>query len=189
MFTQEEISIANATYRSKGSSVFDKDGNIRSVVARFVADNINKNLKILDFGCGKEFIQGKYLQSLDFDVSGWDFGNNKPECCVDKLEPIYDVVYASNVLNTISSMSMLTATLDQIYGCLKDSGMFVANYPASPRKMDINARELRDIICDKFGNKYAMYSDLSTPVYCFVKGEKHKGIVEHFMLDDTKLIC
>ena len=40
MFTQEEIRIANATYRSKGSSVFDKNGNIRSVVARFVAINI-----------------------------------------------------------------------------------------------------------------------------------------------------
>lgn len=182
MFTPEEIRIANATYRSKGSSVFDKDGNIRSVVAKFVAANFDKNLKVLDFGCGKEFVQGKYLQSLGFDVSAWDFGNNKPECCVDKLEPIYDVVYASNVLNTISSMSMLTATLDQICGCLKDSGVFVANYPASPRKMDINARELRDIICNTFGSKYAMYNGLSTPIYCFVKGEKHKGIVEHLYL-------
>lgn len=177
MFTAEEIKIANATYRSKGSSVFDKDGNIRSVVAKFVAENINKNLKILDFGCGKEFVQGKYLQGLGFDVYGWDFGNNKPECCVDKLEPIYDVVYASNVLNTISSMSMLIETLEQICDCLKDGGVFVINYPASPRKMDINSRDLRDIICDKFGNKYAIYSGSSTPIYYFVKDKKRKKIV------------
>ena len=170
MFTQEEIRIANATYRSKGSSVFDKDGNIRSVVARFVADNINKNLKILDFGCGKEFIQGKYLQSLGFDISAWDFGDNKPECCVDKLEPIYDVVYASNVLNTISSMSMLRETLNQIYGCLKEGGVFIANYPASPRKMDIKAVELKDIICDNIGKTNVIFNGLSTPIYCFVKG-------------------
>lgn len=177
MFTAEEIRIANATYRSKGSSVFDKDGNIRSVVAKFVAENINKNLKILDFGCGKEFVQGKYLQGLGFDVYGWDFGNNKPECCVDKLEPIYDVVYASNVLNTISSMSMLIETLEQICDCLKDGGVFVINYPASPRKMDINSRDLRDIICDKFGNKYAIYSGSSTPIYYFIKDKKRKKIV------------
>ena len=43
MFTTEEIKIANATYRSKGSSVFDKDGNIRSVVARYVAANVRKD--------------------------------------------------------------------------------------------------------------------------------------------------
>lgn len=177
MFTAEEIKIANSTYRSKGSSVFDKDGNIRSVVAKFIAENINKNLKILDFGCGKEFVQGKYLHDLGFDVYGWDFGNNKPECCVDKLEPIYDVVYASNVINTISSMSMLMETLGQIYDCLKEGGIFIANYPVSPRKMNINARDLRDIICDKFGNKYDIYSGLSTPIYYFVKDEKRKKII------------
>lgn len=177
MFTAEEIRIANSTYRSKGSSVFDKDGNIRSVVAKFVATNFNKNLKILDFGCGKEFVQGKYLQNLGFDVSAWDFGNNKPGCCIDKLEPIYDVVYASNVLNTISSMSMLTETLNQICECLKEGGVFIANYPACPRKMDINAKELKDIICSKVGYKHVMYSGLSTPIYCFIKDEKRKGIV------------
>ena len=59
MFTESEIKIANATYRSNGSSVFDKDGNIRSVVANFVAKHIPKTKKILDFGCGSEFIQGK----------------------------------------------------------------------------------------------------------------------------------
>jgi hypothetical protein len=76
--TIEEIKIANSTYRRCGSSVFDKDGNVRSVVARFVANNVNKNKKILDYGCGSEFIQGKYLQQLGFDVDGWDIGVNKP---------------------------------------------------------------------------------------------------------------
>ena len=42
MFTNEEIKIANSTYRSRGSSVFDKDGNIRSVVARYIEKNIDK---------------------------------------------------------------------------------------------------------------------------------------------------
>lgn len=177
MFTTEEIKIANATYRSKGSSVFDKDGNIRSVVVRYVAANVKNDAKILDFGCGPEFVQGKYLQGLGFDVSGWDFGENKPECCVDELEPIYDVVYASNVLNTISSMSMLTETLDQVYGCLKDGGMFITNYPSSPRKMEIGTAKLKSIICDKIGVCEITVGSSSAPLFVFMKDEKRQGIL------------
>ena len=173
MFTQEEIKIANNTYRSKGSSVFDKDGNIRSIVARFVATSISKDKKILDFGCGAEFIQGKYLRDLGFDVSGWDFGSNKPTECVDKLEQIYDVVYASNVLNVISSQSMLTETLNQIYNCIKSGGMFIANYPQSPRKMHMSSKELSDIIKEKFGGEVYKISGTSAPMWMFTKINKN----------------
>ena len=169
MFTQEEIRIANATYRSKGSSVFDKNGNVRSVVARFVANHVLKDSKILDFGCGSEFIQGKYLRDLGFDVSGWDFGDNKPKECVEKLEQVYDVVYASNVLNVISSRSMLMETLEQIRGCLKDGGMFIANYPQSPRKMKISKEELRIIIQNKLGGIGRQISGTSCPMWIVTK--------------------
>ena len=169
MFTQEEIRIANATYRSKGSSVFDKNGNVRSVVARFVANHVLKDSKILDFGCGSEFIQGKYLRDLGFDVSGWDFGTNKPEECVDKLEQIYDVVYASNVLNVISSESMLIETLKQIDKCLKDGGMFIANYPASPRKMKMSSKELSDIIQETTGMDVCKLDGMSCPMWVITK--------------------
>lgn len=169
MFTQEEIRIANATYRSKGSSVFDKDGNVRSVVARFVANNVGKDKKILDFGCGSEFIQGEYLRELGFDVSGWDFGDNKPKNCVEKLEQVYDVVYASNVLNVISSRQMLMETLEQIRGCLKDDGVFIANYPQSPRKMNISKEELRIIIQNKLGGVGRQISGASCPMWIVTK--------------------
>lgn len=169
MFTEEEIKIANNTYRSKGSSVYDKDGNVRSIVARFVASSISKDKKILDFGCGSEFIQGKYLRDLGFDVSGWDFGANKPNDCVDKLEKIYDVVYASNVLNVISSQSMLMETLEQINNCLKDGGMFIANYPQSPRKMSMNEKEMQKIIQEKFGGEVNKISGTSSPMWMFTK--------------------
>lgn len=171
MFTNEEIRIANATYRSKGSSVFDKDGNVRSIVARFVATHINKDKKILDFGCGPEFIQGKYLRELGFDVCGWDFGANKPKDCVQELEQVYDVVYASNVLNVISSLSMLMETLDQIYNCIKNGGRFIANYPQSPRKMIISDKDLRDIIQAKFHGKVDKISGTSTPMWVFTKAD------------------
>ena len=169
MFTDEEIRIANATYRSKGSSVFDKDGNVRSIVARFVANNINKNVKILDFGCGSEFIQGKYLRQLGFDVDGWDFGENKPKECVGSLEQIYDVVYASNVLNVISSLSMLMETLKQIYGCLKEGGVFIANYPKSPRKMVLIEEDLALMIQQIFGGQASRLHGVSSPTWVFTK--------------------
>ena len=172
--TIEEIKIANATYRRKGSSVFDKNGNIRSVVARFVESNIDKDKKILDYGCGSEFIQGNHLRSIGFDVDGWDFGANKPKDGVDKLERIYDVVYASNVLNVLSSTSMLMETLDEVYNCLKDGGVFIANYPAAPRKMIIDSRCLEEIIQKRFGGRISMVGGTtSTPIWCIVKGRKH----------------
>ena len=150
-------------------SVFDKDGNIRSVVARFVEENINPAAKILDFGCGSEFIQGKYLIQQGFDVDAWDFGNNKPCECVDTLEQIYDVVYASNVLNVISSLSMLTETLDQIYNCMKDGGVFVANYPKSPRKTLLTEEDLQEIIQEKFNGQVSRIHGTSSPMWVFTK--------------------
>ena len=178
MFTEAEVKIANATYRSKGSSVFDKDGNIRSVVARFVADNIDKDKKILDFGCGSEFIQGKYLRDLGFNVDGWDFGANKPQNSVDKLEKIYDVVYASNVLNVISSLSMLMETLDQIYNSLKAGGTFIANYPVLPRKMALTSTDMAEIIGAKFGGLISKVGGTSSaPVWVFTKSiSMHQSI-------------
>lgn len=145
-FTENEIKIANQTYRSKGSSVFDKDGNIRSVVALYVLENIDKKEKILDFGCGKEFIQGKFLNEKGFNVSGYDFGSNKPENGVELLKHGYSVIYASNVLNVQSSLDMLLTTLNQIYNSLESGGEFICNYPASPRKLLLAASDLREIL-------------------------------------------
>ena len=138
-------------------------------MARFVANSISKDKKILDFGCGSEFIQGKYLRELGFDVLGWDFGANKPKECVDKLEKIYDVVYASNVLNVISSLSMLMETLDQIYNCIKDGGIFIANYPQLPRKMLIGPKEMQEIIQKKFDGEARKISGVSCPMWIFTK--------------------
>ena len=168
--TIEEIKIANATYRRKGSSVFDKDGNIRSVVARYVEKNVDKTKKILDYGCGYNFIQGNYLRQRGFDVDGWDIGANKPYNGVIELRQIYDVVYASNVLNVISSTAMLKETLDEIWSCLKPGGIFIANYPASPRKMCITSDFMQIILQHTFNEEVKMVGGTkSAPIWCVVK--------------------
>ena len=168
--TAQEIKIANLTYRKRGPSVFDKDGNIRSVVAKYVECNVDKDKKILDYGCGSEFIQGNHLRNNGFDIDGWDIGANKPNNGINELRCIYDVVYASNVLNVINSDAMMEETLDQIYNCLKTGGMFIANYPSAPRKMDISADLFEDIIQGKFsGTIQVVGGTKSAPIWCVTK--------------------
>lgn len=162
--TAKDIKIANATYRKSGSSVFDKDGKIRSVVANYVAENISKDKKILDFGCGSEFIQGNYLRELGFDVDGWDFGENKPKNCVEELNQIYDIVYASNVLNVLP-VGALRETLIQIHNCLKDGDLFIANYPTSPRKSGYTMVEMECILRFFFGENIKRVKYRSTPIW------------------------
>lgn len=42
MFSIEEIKVANATSRSNGASAINKDGSIRAIVPRYVAENVDK---------------------------------------------------------------------------------------------------------------------------------------------------
>lgn len=178
--TVEEIKIANATYRRNGSSVFDENGKIRSVVANYVAENTSKDKKILDFGCGSEFIQGKYLMSLGFDVDGYDFGSNKPKECVNALGSHYDVVYASNVLNVLSSSEALRETLLQIKNCLKNGTVFVANYPQSPRKLNLTTKQMENILRFYFGDNIKNVKCKSSTLWLInykSDVEKHKKFV------------
>ena len=156
MYTEEEIKIANDTARSAGTSVFDKNGNIRSVVAKYIAEHIDNDKTILDFGCGPKFVQGNYLRNLGFNVKGYDFGKNKPADGVELGEK-YDVVYASNTLNVQSSYRMMKETLKQIYDSLNEGGIFVCNYPYTPRKMpDFTPIDLMRYINWTFNDKCVM---------------------------------
>ena len=109
MFTQEEIKIANATSRSNGASAINKDGSIRAIVPRYVAENINKEDSVLDFGAGKGAVHTKWLREQGFNATAYDFGDNLIEGLHDRnaLNKQYKVIMASNVLNVQSSYVML----------------------------------------------------------------------------------
>lgn len=153
MFTKEEIKIANATSRSNGASAKNKDGSIRAVVPKYVAQYINKEESLLDFGAGKGAVHTRWLRELGFNVTAYDFGENCIEGLHDQnaLNKQYGVIMASNVLNVSSSMSMLKGTLRQMYDSLEYGGKLVCNYPSSPRKMDLTATELAHILQSVFG--------------------------------------
>jgi hypothetical protein len=158
MFTNEEIRVANATSRSSGASAKNNDGSIRAIVPKYVAENVNKNASILDFGAGKDAIHTKWLRSQGFNVTAYDFGDNCIDGLHDKnaLSKQYKIVMASNVINTSSTMNMLVETLRQMYNSLACGGYLIMNYPASPRKMDLSAKELKSIVQSVFGGEAIM---------------------------------
>lgn len=152
MFTMEEIKIANATSRSNGASAKNRDGSIRAIVPKYVSEHINKDDSILDFGAGKGAVHTLWLREEGFNVTAYDFGDNIIEGLHDKdaLDKQYKVIICSNVLNVQSSLGMLIETLQQIYNSLEKGGVLVCNYPASPRKMSLAARDMATIIQSVF---------------------------------------
>ena len=148
MFNEMEIKIANATSRSNGASAINKDGSIRAIVPRYVAEHINKEDSVLDFGAGKGAVHTKWLREEGFNVTAYDFGDNIIEGLHDKnaLQKQYKVIMCSNVLNVQSSMKMLFETLNQINSSLEFGGEFICNYPSSPRKMELTANDLKEIL-------------------------------------------
>lgn len=155
MFNEMEIKIANATSRSGGASAINKDGSIRAIVPKYVAEHINKEDSVLDFGAGKGAMHTKWLREEGFNVTAYDFGDNIVEGLHDKnaLQKQYKVIMASNVLNVQSSEAMLFETLRQIDNSLESGGEFICNYPASPRKMELAANDLKEIIQSIFKGK------------------------------------
>lgn len=172
MFTKDEIRIANATSRTNGASAKNKDGSVRAVVPKYVAQCINKEESLLDFGAGRDAVHTKWLREQGFNVTAYDFGDNCIEGLHDKdaLGRQYKVIMASNVLNVSSSMNMLLGTLRQIYNSLEYGGKFVCNYPSSPRKMDLTATELAMIITSIFnGPMFRVGGNNSAPLWLVYK--------------------
>ncbi len=172
MFSTQEVRIANATSRSNGASAKNKDGSIRAIVPRYVAEHVDKRDSILDYGAGKDAVHTKWLKESGFNVVAYDFGSNSIEGIHDKnaLQKQYKVIMASNVLNVSSSLGMLITTLKQIYNSLEKGGIFVCNYPASPRKMPLlKAKDIQDIIKSIFKSEAEVVGGTSSAPLLIVK--------------------
>lgn len=172
MFSAQEVRIANSTSRSNGASAKNKDGSIRAIVPRYVAEHIDKKDSILDYGAGRDAVHTKWLREKGFNVVAYDFGSNSIEGIHDQdaLQRQYKVIMASNVLNVSNSLSMLITTLKQIYNSLESGGIFICNYPASPRKMPLlKAKDLQDIIKSIFKCEADVVGGTSTAPLIIVK--------------------
>ena len=154
MFTTDEIRIANATSRSSGASVRNKDGSLRAVVPKYVESIARKEDKILDYGAGKWAVHTLYLREKGFDCTAYDFGDNvKYIHDEDALKRQYDIVFASNVLNVCSSLTMLINTVKEICNATKDNGVAIMNYPSNPRKLVLDVASMEHVIENVFKHK------------------------------------
>lgn len=138
--------LVNRTCRSTGAVGF------KALVPRHVRSSTPKSARILDFGAGKGAIHAEMLNSEGYNVTAHDIGGNYNE---DKHHPmalhrIYDVVYASNVLNVQPSIDWISFLITEMKACLEPTGRLIVNYPASPRKSCLTAPEVRLVLLDHF---------------------------------------
>lgn len=150
-FSKKEKLEANKTFRKWGF----KSSLPPQKILPYIMEYLGKNpkAKVLDYGAGKFPTVSQYLQDLDYNVRSHDFGDNLTHAHdPEALEKKYDLVFASNVLNVQSSTTMLKKTLKEIESVLKKNGVFIANFPSSPRKLDISNDKFMNMVKEVFPN-------------------------------------
>lgn len=111
-----------------------------SLPLRIVIDRFSKEVKILDYGCGRGF-DVEYLKSMGYDVQGYDphFSKyNHPEILTDDT---YDVVLCFYVLNILLPEDRIKVIKD-IYRILKPGG--VAYFAVRDKSEKITGIPFRD---------------------------------------------
>jgi len=123
-----EIIKSNRSARSYGAV------GKKAIIPKLVEQMFPKSFKILDYGSGPARIHQVSLELAGFDVDAFDFGKNWREGMQYEVFPLrYDLIYVSNVMNTWSAPYMFPTYIEQIKSGLKTDGVFLANYPKSPR--------------------------------------------------------
>lgn len=137
-YTEDEIKKATRSCRTRGCI------GARALIPQMVPQYAKKSDHILDYGAGKEAIHARSLRTRGYHVTAHDFGENFKKGVHDPtaLKHRYDLVYASNVLNVQSNQRMLERTLDEILHVLKAGGIFLCNYPTSPRYVEVDGEIL-----------------------------------------------
>ena len=195
--SDEEIMKANKSSRSSGA-VGPKALTPRMVL-QYIKDTGNKNIKILDFGSGKDAKHTYSLRDMGLDVTAHDFSANINDEHHDPnaLGRTYDIVFASNVLNVQGSENMMRRTVEDILKTMSNDSVFIANFPSSPRYGFETAKQAKDILEDYFDVVVIHGSDgsrTSSPVWAMTKKTE---IVESFnwgdmkkqLLKEDKVIC
>lgn len=142
-FSATDVRTAMASCRSTGAV------GKNAIVPRIVADIATPKHTILDFGAGKDEIHADNLRNGGFQVASYDFHLIGHELA---LQLQYSIVYASNVLNVQTNVDMLQKTLFQCAECMEKDGVFICNYPASPRKAGLSVEAMERQLGRKFNS-------------------------------------
>lgn len=130
IISRDLILAANKTSRAAGAV------SAKAITPKYVLENISKDSSILDFGAGSQALHSRMLKDNGFkNVTAYEFGNNiNPKLHdVNALKRKYQVVFASNVLNTQGDDTMLNMTLKQISNSTEKNGRAIFNFPLEPR--------------------------------------------------------
>lgn len=147
--------IANATSR----------GSVFGQLPKLYRMPIPKRTSILDFGAGRDATGTKHLKKKGHNVTAYDFGANVNENhSRNALSRKYGVVLASNVLNVQSTPQALNRTLKQIRNAIAPNGYALANYPQSPRKLNLSGEQMRDRLARHFQVE-VVDGGLSAPIF------------------------
>ena len=177
LISPEEIEKANRSSRSSGA--VGPNAVTPRMVLQYIKDSGNRDVKILDFGSGKDAKHTYALRELGLDVTAHDFQSNIRDDHHDPhaLNRQYDIIFASNVLNVQGSEMMLRRTIQDVMIALKDEGVFIANFPSSPRYYFESARDAKDILEDYFNISLIHGSDggkSSAPVLAMTRKDTLK---------------
>jgi SAM-dependent methyltransferase len=161
----DPVTLVNRTARSRGAV------GAKALVPRYVEAVALPGQTILDFGAGPEALHAKRLRQTGLDVTAHEIGANQNE----NHDPTalfrqYDIVFASNVLNVQPRSSDLWDALRQIHGAVRPGGFAVLNYPESPRKLPLNARQMEEIVYAVFAHYVELVAGtVRAPVWRVVK--------------------
>lgn len=146
MMDAEVIKQVNDTARYSGATV--QNAVVPAIVLKYAKDDD----AILDYGAGYEAIHTLDLRDKGYYVTAYDIGNNvnKGIHREDALSWMYDLIFASNVLNVLPKEDLVRSCVAEISATLDDSGVFICNYPYSPRYSGIPFLEIKSILLDYF---------------------------------------
>jgi len=161
MYSTADVKVANATSRGAGAV------GAKAIVPRMVLEIARPEDTILDFGSGTTAQHAQMLRARGLDVTAYDFGENVRPGVHDTraLSRTYTLVYASNVLNVLSSRTMLRITIRELFDACTWDGSVVCNYPQSPRKADLRPSEIEAELCEVFSSVTRVAGTSSTPVW------------------------
>jgi SAM-dependent methyltransferase len=156
-YTEDEVERMNKTSRCTGAV------GAKALVPRVVDGVLSDNLKmtVLDYGAGKDAYHTKNLRARHWHeghtIVAYDIGDNViaglHEPTALDLPEFYDMVYASCVLNVQESQQAMLNVLAEVKRVLKPGGVFICNYPASPRKSDVGVDRLEYLLSWCFGGE------------------------------------
>ena len=145
--TEEEMTIANKTARSNGAvgknallpRIIRSKYNAHNIPSKIESGTIDQPFAILDFGSGPKALHTEAFAKDGYPCTAYEMGANfDPEVHADDEalgNSTFDIVMASNVINTLSSLSAIRETLSKIHKYTDSKGLALINLPTSPRKL------------------------------------------------------